>query len=121
MALKTIRMNFTTDGAGDATVTATINQRGGLLYAVEWVDGDLVDGVDAVLSCMSTESGVDQTLLTLTDANNDAWYYPRTTEDDTAGAALTTTTPMVVSGDLQLVVSSGGATKTGAAIIYLTE
>jgi len=92
-----------------------------LLHAVEWVDGDLADGVDAVLSVTDTLSGVDHTLLTLTDANNDAWYFPRPVENDAAGAALTTRTLDVVYGTLKLVVAQGGVSKSGACIVYLLE
>lgn len=92
-----------------------------LLYAVEWVDGTLADGVDAVLSITDTLSGVDKTLLTLTDANNDAWYYPRVLESDNAGVATTFYSMQVVEGTLKLVVSSGGNVATGACIVYLLE
>jgi hypothetical protein len=114
-------MTFTTDGSGDATVNVGLSNIPRLLYAVEWKVGTASAGVDAVLSATNTESAVDQTLLTLTNANANAWYYPRTLEDDTSGTALTTTCHSLVNGDLKLVVSSGGASKTGAAIIYLAE
>ena len=114
-------MEFTTDGSGDATVNVGLSNLPRLLYAVEWKVGTAAAGVDAVLSATNTERAVNQTLLTLTDANANAWYYPRTLEDDAAGAALTTTGYMVVNGDLKLVVSSGGASKTGMAVIYLAE
>lgn len=112
---------FTTDGSGDATVTVGINNQPRLLYAVEWKLGTAAAGVDATLSTTDTDSAVDQTLLTLTNANANAWYYPRMLESDTAGAALTTSGFLVVNGDLKLVVAQGGATKTGAAVIYLVE
>ena len=92
-----------------------------LLYAVEWVDGTLDDGVDAVLSVTATPSGVDKTLLTLTNANDDAWYHPRGVEHDAAGAALTTRALSVVYGTLKLVVSAGGNVKTGACWVYLLD
>jgi len=92
-----------------------------LLYAVEWVDGTMDDGVDAVLSVTSTPSGVDKTLLTLTNANDDAWYHPRGVEHDAAGAALTTRALSVVYGTLKLVVSAGGNVKTGACWVYLLD
>jgi len=116
-----ITMNFTTDASGDATVNVGLNNQPRFLYAVEWKLGTAVAGVDATLSTTNTDSAVDQTLLTLTNANANAWYYPRTLEDDTAGVALTTTDFFVVNGDLKLVVAQGGATKTGAAIVYLVE
>lgn len=118
-----IRINATTNGSGAATVTRGIQGGGGsmLLYAVEWIDGDFADGVDAVLSCVNTVGGVDRTLLTLTDANNDAIYYPRVLEADNAGGALTTYALPVVDGDLKLAVTSGGDTKTGGCVVHLLE
>jgi hypothetical protein len=118
--LKSVRLEGTTDGDGDVTVTAEYSILGWLV-AVEWIDGDLADGVDAVLSATVRPSAVDQTLLTLTDANSDAMYYPRTLEHDNTGAALTTYTLAIIEGTLQLVISSGGATKTGGCIVYYTD
>lgn len=113
----------TTDASGDLTVTATIPSFG-LLHAVEWKDGDLTDGVDAVLSVTETHSGVDYTLLTLTNANNDAWYYPLAAAHDNAGAGVTYDgtneiyVPMAIAGKLKLVISSGGDSKSGGAVVY---
>lgn len=99
----------------------------GRLYAVEWVDGDLADGVDAVLSVTNRESGVDRTLLTLTDANSDAFYYPREQVHSNAGAGLNyndeSDEPVVdlplVDGVLSLVIADGGDKKTGGAIVFV--
>ena len=122
MTLNEIRMIGTTDGDGDLTLTAPRSVFGHL-DAVEWIDGDFADGVDAVLSVTLTPSGVDRTLLTLTNANDDKWYHPRTLVQTEAGADLTGTSggdreKMIIAGTLKLVISSGGATKTGGAIIY---
>lgn len=119
--MQAIKLPVTTDGSGNATVTAEMNdpKMPYLLFAVEWVNTDYAAGVDAVLSCTDTPSGVDLTLLTLTDANSDAMYYPRAVEHDNAGAALSTYALPLVYGDLKLVVSSGGATKKGACWVYL--
>jgi len=125
MKLHTLPLFGTTDASGDLTVMATIPSSG-LLQAVEWKDGDLADGVDAVLSVTSNDSGVDSTLLTLTNANNDAWYYPRAAAHDNTGTGVTYDgtneiyVPMVISGTLKLVVSSGGDTKSGGAVVYYT-
>lgn len=113
----------TTDSGGDATVTATIAVYARLL-AVEWTVGDLAAGVDAVLSVTNTSSGVDHTLLTLTNANSDAWYYTRVIASDNAGATITFDgtneiyVKDVINGHLKLVISSGGDTKTGGVTVY---
>lgn len=120
MALEDVRLISTTDGSGDLTLTS---ERAifGLLWEVEWIDDDLADGVDAVLSVINTPSGVDRTLLTLTDANDDAWYRPREVEQDDAGSDATNRVPVVIAGTLQLVISSGGDTKTGGMVIYYID
>ena len=93
----------------------------GYLEAVDWIDGDLTDGVDAVLSVTNTPSGVDHTLLTLTNANADAMYYPRRVVDTTAGAAAAGVYDrFIVDGVLKLAVTSGGASKTGGCVVYVS-
>lgn len=122
--LKAIKITATTDASGDATAYSEASYNGEL-YAVQWIDGDFADGVDAVLSVANTDAAVDLTLLTLTNANNDAMYYPRHQIHDAAGAGVTYDgtnevygkAPVV--GKLKLVVSSGGNTKTGGVVVYL--
>ena len=119
MGLKSVELRGTTT-SGSANIDAAMPVHG-LLFAVEWIDGDLADGVDAVLSCLTTSSGVDQTLLTLTDANDDAWYYPRTTEDGATGSALTTYTYMVLNGTLRLAITSASGAQTGGCIVWYID
>lgn len=120
--LKTRRINVTTDASGDGTTNDTLSILG-RLYAVETIDGDLADGVDAVLSVQSTESGTALTLVTFTDFNTDAMYYPRHVVHSEAGAALTGTSggdreAPVINGTLRLVIAQGGNAKTGGVIVY---
>jgi hypothetical protein len=123
MSLTPVRLIGTTDGSGDATITSEAAYLGKLVM-VQWVDGDLTDGVDAVLSVTNNDAGVDYTLLTLTNANADAIYYPRQLVHSEAGAALTGTSggdraDQYVMGKLKLVIAAGGATHTGGAICLL--
>lgn len=131
--IHTVSFNITTTsgGAYDSTTTANAATvtglskdqallRPGLLYKVEWVDGDLADGVDATLSVTST-SGVVETLLTLTNANDDAVYYPQILVADNTGTATTFYTPQLVYGVPKLVVASGGDTKSGKLLMHLLE
>ena len=122
MSLRDMRLIDTTDGTGAATINGD-SQIKGRLARVEWVDGDLSDGVGAVLTMQNTPSEVAQTILTLTAANNDANYYPRTLVHDENGTPLTGTSGgdremLIVSGVPRLVISSGGAAHTGGMILY---
>jgi hypothetical protein len=98
----------------------------GYLEAVEWIDGSFANGVDAVISAYNTGSAVDNTLLTLTNADDDAWYYPRVLVHSEAGAALTGSSGgdrarAIINGVPKLVVTSGGDIKTGGCILYWWE
>jgi len=122
--MEIVPLVVTTNAAGAGTVTAGRSVRADTpraLFAVEWVDGTFEDGVDAVLSTTNTLSGVDLTLLTLTNADDDAWYYPRRAACDGTVGALKHYELPVINGDLRLVVSSGGSVTTGGAYLYLTE
>lgn len=125
MKLHSVILQVTTDGAGagQADDEAKIFGR---LYAVEWIVGTFSAGVDAVLSIQSTLSGVAKTLLTLTDANANALYYPRHLVHSEAGAALTGTSGgdrvmPIIDGKLRLAVTSGGATKAGSVVVWYTR
>lgn len=107
----------TTDGSGDLTVNgeSAIN---GLLYAAWWIFGSGTSGVDATLTIQGTPSGVADTVLTLTDANANAWYPVRRAETGTTGAALVTYSYPAVIGTPRLVIAQGGATKTYTLVLY---
>lgn len=113
--------------ATDGTGSATAGPYFGRLYAVEWVDGTLVDGVDATLAVVNRQSGTDITLLTLTDANNDAFYYPRAQVHDNAGGGVTydgvneVYEMPLVDGVLKCSITSGGSAKTGGMIVYIYD
>lgn len=118
-----VKLTGTTTSGGAATITHTIRVAGKLL-AVEWIDGDLADGVDAVLSVTGASSGVQRAILTLTNANTDAMYYPHVIMHDNTGTAVTFDgtneiyAQDVFDGILDLVIASGGDTKTGGCIVY---
>jgi hypothetical protein len=118
MNLKRYRIDVTTiaDGSGSDTHDKYVR---GFVHKVVWMDGDYADGVDAVLSVTETPAGVDETLLTLTNANVDDVYYVSTVESDQVGADRTTTTRLLIEGKLKLDVTNGGDTKTGGVIVYV--
>ena len=111
--------SIATDGAGADTITGEASVLG-FVRKVEWVDGTLADGVDAILSQTSTASGIDETILTLTNADNDLCYYPKVTAVTAAWCTGTADYP-ILNGTPKLVVSSGGATRLGALILYWTD
>lgn len=120
MEVKVIQI--TTDGSGDFVGTLAVKTPA-KLHAAQWVDGDLVDGVDAVLTCTQfAPRDLVTTLLDLTDANADALYYPKVTGDTPAGVEITDAyeSPLV-HGVLTLTVSDGGSEKSGALWLYLEE
>lgn len=120
--LRDLRLMGTTNGSGAATINAERSVFG-RLYAVEWIDGTFENGVDATLTAQATPSGVATTLLTLTNADDDKWYFPRALVHDESGTALTGTSGgdrclPLVAGTPRLVIADGGATKTGGCILY---
>lgn len=114
--------NILTNGSGAYVGTLAVRTPAKLV-AAQWVDGDLVDGVDATLICTQfTPRDLVTTLLTLTNANNDAFYYPKVTGADSVGATIADAYESpIVHGTLQLTVAAGGAAKTGALWLYLQE
>lgn len=123
--LQEIKLYGTTSSGGALTALATARSKG-FVQVVEWIDGTLDDGVDAVLSCVRDNDAADFTVLTLTDANSDAVYRPQVQVHSNTGAALTYdgTHPVVeepfVNGLLKLVIASGGNAKTGGCIVYVS-
>ncbi len=116
--IRHIKLYGTTDSTGALMITATLPVEG-LIHAVEWIDGDLADGVDATLSIDRDDDASDVTLLTLTDANTDKVYYPLVLASSSAGADLTAIYQrMFVNGRLKLVVANGGDSKSGGCIVY---
>ncbi len=119
MGLANLRLIDTTAADGTKTITAPYPIKG-LLIGVEWVVGDLAAGVDGTLTAQNTPSGVARTLLTLTNANANAFYNVREAEHDTTGQATTsgsTCYPMIC-GTPQLAIAQGGNAKTGGMVLY---
>ncbi len=122
MALHDLRLTVMTESDGTGTITAP-SPIFGYLEAVEWIDGSFDDGVDPVLSVTETPNGIDQTLLSISNANDDGWYRPRHLVHSEAGAALTGTSGgdrarPIINGRLKLAVTNGGNAKTGGCIVY---
>ncbi len=117
--MKKIRLDITTDtaGAGNATYGTHVQ---GYLYAVQFIDGDLADGVDVDIDCVN--GNLTYVLMDKDDFNTDQIAYPRTLEHlDTDGSDLSTHCLPIVSGKPKATVASGGSVKTGAFLLYIKE
>jgi len=120
--MREILINQTSDASGDSVDTSESSVYG-QLYAIEVVDGDLVDNFDITITYTNSRGGVI-TLSTFTNLTTDAIYYPRAVLNDLAGGALAQTTgsdgvmPMV-AGVITSTLGDGGATKTGAVILHI--
>ncbi len=116
--IRVIRLHGTTDSLGDATIASDLKVTG-LLHAVEWTDGDTAAGVDFVLSQVRDNDAADITLLTATNANADAVYYPRVAANDgTGGTIAGEYDRLFINGKLKLVIDEGGDTKSGGVTVY---
>lgn len=106
---------FGTTGADGTLIMTRKIDHAQRVFKVRWIVGGFDAGVDAVLA--SAGLGIvapgltvdDRTILTLTNANVDAWY--QVTDADNG----------LVDQVLKLTVSSGGASKAGGCIVYVGE
>lgn len=118
--MKTIRLEVTTNTAGAGASALVAVPGGGLLYAVQCVDGTFADGVDITIT--DEQGELSRTLFVKADFNTDAIYYPRVLENlNTDGTALTTHCMPLVSGRVKATVAQGGAVASGAFILYIQE
>ena len=118
--MKAIRLDVTTDTGGDGTSALIPVPGGGLVYAVQCVDGDFADGVDLTLTAETGEVSIE--ILAVADFNSDRIYYPRTTEQlNTDGSDLTSYTYPLAFGKIKAVIAQGGSVKTGAVVVYISD
>lgn len=111
-------LTITTNGDGDGS--AQTSNISGLLYSMRYLKTDYADGVDFTLSVVN--SVTTQTVLTISNGNAAADYYPRVDSCGASGSALSLNTQMVpVAGALKVTVAQGGATKTGNFVLYWIE
>ena len=100
----------------------------GKLHAILYVPGTLDTGAGIVVTCEGFQ-GSSKPLLTKTSlGTSNLWFYPRDLVHGVAdGAALTGTAGgdracPILAGNIQVVVSSGGATPlTGYVVVYYED
>lgn len=113
------------DASGDATAT-TSNPVNGIIRAIELVYTASSDaGTDTVI----TEEGntTDTTILSLTNANTNGWFYPHNYPEDVAGADLTydgteeIAVPFYVSRPLTITIADQTEDYSVTAYIYVEK
>lgn len=102
------KAEIVTDASGDAekVCAAPTGKCNGFVHALRYVKTDYVDGVDIVLS--GSESGI--IYHTWTDVNATATVF------DGDGSFIK---KPIADENLKIVVSSGGATKTGTVYVWV--
>lgn len=110
--------SVTTDGSGNYTSTDGTHVMGRVV-AVEASISGLDATADTTISVTNTTSGVDKTLLTLTNSNANAHYDVRGLGSDNAGASSSEYVHPFVAGNLKVVVAQGGATNTGTVVVWV--
>lgn len=117
--MRDVRLSFTCNGSGAASAS-TDDLSGYKLTHVQWIDGNLADGVDATLAVTSRPGGVDRTVMTLTDANNDITMAVGEPVYGSDGATIAGSyVPIMVDGKLTITVASGGSATSGGVILTL--
>lgn len=113
-------VSLTTDSNGDAT--GYTNRVTGRILGIVYAKTDFANGVDFTITLDTT----GQAILTLTNQNSGAAFYPRVPVHDEAGAGATLdgTRAMrdcVVAADdrVKIVVAQGGNTKTGTVSVIV--
>lgn len=122
--MRKVILTATCDGAGAATVNGSANIMG-KLFAIAYLPGTIANGATIVVT---TEGVMSKPLLTkATAGTSDTVFYPREIMHAVAdGSALTATTGSdrglpLVNGTPRLVVSAGGASGKGSAILYYED
>lgn len=106
--MRTLELKVTVDASGDGVDTAGY-QRSGWIEAIHLdYAATAAAGTDVTITCVSGP-GPDLTLLTVANANTDAWFYPRTVAHTLAGVVQTAYEVKVpFKGLLRLTVADGG-------------
>jgi len=116
-------LSWTTSAGGAATVIGEAVF--GKLYAIEYRPGTTATGATVTITCEGDSSKPLLTKATAGTAN--VWFYPRDLVHAVVdGAALTGTAggdrdQPIMHGKPKVVISAGGDTLSGSAIIYYEE
>ena len=118
--MKKMRLYGTCDADGALTVNGE-RSISGLLVAIKYLDTSFAAGADIVISCQGAD-GVNANLITITDGNASAIYYPRVAGCTIAGVAETPVDQFqLLEGTPRMVVAAGGNAGVGGVILYWLE
>lgn len=116
--MRIVELLGTTAADGSKAITSPTLGRPMRLVKVLWKNIDFAAGVDATIKAVGSESAanalgvavasLDRTLLTLTNADADAWHEISGPDN-------------IVDQQIRLNITSGGDGKKGGAILYLDE
>ncbi|MDX2078562.1 MAG: hypothetical protein SFZ02_19175 [bacterium] len=114
-----IQIKVTTAGsAGSAVGSASSSALNGKLLAVH-VD---YTSQPATTDVTITANSPSMPILTLTNANTDAWKYPRQLMDGITGSALTGVyEPLPIYGAVTVAVAQGDAVTDGVVVTLVIE
>jgi len=110
-----VTITTASDGTGTGYVTP---DAGGHVLAIRYVKGDYANGVDFVV----TDDTTGQAILTATDVNASASFYPRAQVHDVADGSVMTLdgtrksaapVPVGAGTRIKIAVAQGGDTKSG--------
>ena len=107
---------ITVDASGDGS--ATVNIPGSpLLYGVQYIKNNYADGVDMTLT--TANSVIASTLLTITNMNASASYYPRVDSCGATGTALSANNTLIpLMGDVTITIRDGGNATSGTFVLW---
>lgn len=111
-----VKISITTDASDNGQ--ALSERVSGVVYAVLFSDGTFDDGVDAVITCETSDYSIP--ILSLANWNNDQVIYPRAPQSLASdGSALSTHTPPVAVGQIKIAIAQGGNAKSGSVSLFM--
>lgn len=116
--IRRTKLAGTTNGGGDATVTASEAITGRLL-GVQYNASALDATADTTLTVQTTPGTDAVTITVLTNYNTDDYLVPSPGAIDQAGAAIAGAAPLfLLDGFPRVVIAQGGATKAFDLVFY---
>lgn len=117
------RQKISIKTAADGTATVYGTKCSGKIHSIQYVKGDFADGVDFTITAEAT----GEAILTKSDVNASAVFYPRAATHTQAGAAAlyatggTAVQDKIAMGNdrVKIVVAQGGNAKSGTIHVLI--